>query len=244
MATADPGAGSFTPINMFAMLRAMINNGVPILTISGAPVNGASGSYAGQAGPGSTLVDYTNAIEYQNTGTLASPIWTRQTIPATGLATSQIANAAVGSTQLAANTVQVATGSISAANIIGTGAGQLGHANGVILVPAAPALGIQQLISCVVANDFLTAAYTAGGNLTVNIGGGGAALTGLVTTTAFIQSAADVIVELVPLAATKNVYTTANSLNLVSSVAPTNPGTAAGIFNWVCIYRTLLALVD
>jgi len=76
MATADPGVGSWTPINMFAMLRALINNGCPIVTNSGAPTNGTSGTYAGQAGIGALLIDYINAEVYQNTGTLASPIWT------------------------------------------------------------------------------------------------------------------------------------------------------------------------
>lgn len=75
MATADPGVASFTPINMFAMIRALVNNGVPLVTNSGAPVNGTSGTYAGQAGPGSILFDYTNGVVYQNAGTLLSPTW-------------------------------------------------------------------------------------------------------------------------------------------------------------------------
>lgn len=72
---ADPTAASFSPINMWAMLRMLINNNVPILTISGAPTNGASGSYQGQAGPGAILIDYTNGVVYVNSGTLASPTW-------------------------------------------------------------------------------------------------------------------------------------------------------------------------
>lgn len=75
MATADPGVGSWTPINIWAMLRALINNGCPIVSISGAPSNGASGTFNGQAGKGSVLVDYTNGVIYVNTGTLASPTW-------------------------------------------------------------------------------------------------------------------------------------------------------------------------
>lgn len=75
MATADPGVGSFTPINIFAMIRALVNNGCPLLSNVGAPTSGASGSFAGQAGPGALLIDYTNAVLYINIGTLASPIW-------------------------------------------------------------------------------------------------------------------------------------------------------------------------
>jgi hypothetical protein len=75
MATADPSVASWTPINMWAMLRALINNNCPILTFSGAPTNGTSGTFNGQAGPGSILIDYTNGNIYVNAGTLASPTW-------------------------------------------------------------------------------------------------------------------------------------------------------------------------
>jgi len=234
MATADPGVGSWTPINMWAMLRALINANVPILTNAGAPVNGTSGTYVGKAAKGSLLIDITNGPLYQNTGTLASPTWSLAAIPPGGIASAQIAP----------GVIQVATGQITKANIIGTAAGQLGHANGVVLVPAAPAGCINELISLVAAMDFATAAYTgAAGNVTANISGGGAALTGIVTGTILIQAAADIIIELVPLAATKNTYTAANGLALVCTAAPTDPGTAAGVINWVCSYRQTGVLV-
>ena len=234
MATADPDVRSWTPINMWAMLRALINNGVPFLTFAGTPQNGTSGTFNGQAGKGTVLIDYTNGLLYQNVGTLASPTWVNQTTPTGGIPSSMIAP----------GVIQVATGQISPANIIGTGAGQLGHANGVVMVPAAPAGCINELISCVAAMDFAVAAYTGGaGNVTVNISGGGAALTGIVTGTILIQAAADVIIELVPLAATKNTYTSANGIALVSTAAPTNPGTAAGVINWVTAYRQTGVLV-
>lgn len=150
-----------------------------------------------------------------------------------------------GNNEIQPGLIQQASGQISSANITGTAAGQLGNANGVVLVPAAPAKAINELISAVIAMDFNTAAYTGGGNTTINISGGGAALTGLVATGTFIQAAADVIIELVPLAATNNNYGTgANGLALVTSVAPTNPGTAAGVINWVVTYRQIPALID
>lgn len=74
---ADPGVGSWTPINIWAMIRALVNNGCPLVTNAGAPTSGTSGTFVGQAGPGSLLIDYTNAVFYINTGTLASPTWTR-----------------------------------------------------------------------------------------------------------------------------------------------------------------------
>lgn len=75
MATADPGVGSFTPVNMFAMIRALVNNGCPVVTNSGTPTNGTSGTFAGNAGLGALLIDYTNGVLYMNVGTLASPTW-------------------------------------------------------------------------------------------------------------------------------------------------------------------------
>ncbi len=73
--TATPGA--FTPINMFAMLRNLINQNAPILTNAGAPTNGTSGTYVNQAGPGAIIIDITNGNLYMNTNTIASPTWTR-----------------------------------------------------------------------------------------------------------------------------------------------------------------------
>jgi hypothetical protein len=72
---ADPDVGSWTPINMFAMLRALINNYTPVLNLSGPPTSGTSGSFVGRAGPGAILIDYLNAVVYINQGTLASPLW-------------------------------------------------------------------------------------------------------------------------------------------------------------------------
>jgi hypothetical protein len=74
---ADPTVASWTPINIFAMMRAMVNNNVPFLTNAGAPTNGTSGTFVNLAGPGAILVDYSNANIYVNTNTLASPTWTR-----------------------------------------------------------------------------------------------------------------------------------------------------------------------
>lgn len=48
-----------------------------LFSISGAPTNGANGDGGGWAGPGSLLVDATNAFLYINTNTKASPTWTK-----------------------------------------------------------------------------------------------------------------------------------------------------------------------
>ena len=83
--TQDPTVASWTPINMWAMLRALINNGTPLLTIDGIKfpiVSGVNGTFAGQAGKGALLIDFTNAVLYMNTGTLLSPTWS--TLPSSG----------------------------------------------------------------------------------------------------------------------------------------------------------------
>lgn len=210
------------------LLRRMRND-VRWISGAGAPTSGTSGTGVNDCGPGSFYTDLTNSQVYLNTGTKASPTW----LNIAG------GSGVVASGSVSASSVQLATGTITSANITGTGAGQLGHANGVILVPAAGATIINELISAVLINDFATAAYTGGGNTTINIGGGGAALTGLVSNANFIQSAADKTIEFVPLAATFNTYTLNNSLNLVTASAPTNPGTAAGVFRYVVAYRQI-----
>ena len=130
-----------------------------------------------------------------------------------------------------------AQGTISSADITGTAAGQLGHANGFPMVPAYGADKVVELVSAILINEYDTAAYTDGGNTTVNISGGGAAMTGLVSNANFIQASADKIIQFVPLAATFNVPTANTGLNLVSASAPTNPGTAAGTFHYRVTYR-------
>ena len=136
-----------------------------------------------------------------------------------------------------ADKILIAKGKITSANITGTSSGQLGHANGYVVVPAHGTNRVVELVSAIFIMEFDTAAYTAGGNTTVNIGAGGAALTGLVSNANFIQAASDKIIQFVPLAATFNVLTANSGLALVSASAPTNPGTAAGAIHYRVAYR-------
>jgi hypothetical protein len=46
-------------------------------SIAGAPTDGAAGDGASWAGKGSLLIDSTNGVLYINTGTKASPTWTK-----------------------------------------------------------------------------------------------------------------------------------------------------------------------
>jgi hypothetical protein len=230
--------------NMMGMLADLVKNAVLSLTATGAPTSGTSGTGVGIAGYGSTYTNRTNGDIYVQVGAITSPSWQLLnlnsitgdvTIGATGV--SAIGAGKVTSAMMDASLVRVATGSISAANIIGTSAGQLGHASGVEMVPAGGAHVVNEFISAIIIVDFATAAYTGGGNTGVKIGGGGAALSGIVANTVIIQAAADCITYFNPLAATALVLSENTGINFVTASAPTNPGTAAGVIRWKCAYR-------
>jgi hypothetical protein len=133
--------------------------------------------------------------------------------------------------------IQYAEVAITAADIVATGAGKFGHANGYPLVASPGATKVLELLSAVMIYDYATAAYTAGGNITVNISGGGAALTGLISAANSVGAAADKIVGFVPLSTTGIALTKDTGVNLVSSAAFTNPGTAAGVIRVKVAYR-------
>jgi hypothetical protein len=162
--------------------------------------------------PGCVITDLSTSIIWSNVGTSASPSW----LP--------ISNSLNADPKF----VQYLQTNISSANITGTSAGQLGHAQGVILVPAAPTGYVNVLDGVTMSYTFATAAYTGGGNTTVNIGGGGAALTGLVSAANGIGKASSNVTQFVPLATAGIGLTSAQSINLVAASAFTQPGTAAG----------------
>jgi hypothetical protein len=132
--------------------------------------------------------------------------------------------------------VHYAEVSISSANITGTSAGQLGHANGYVLV-AAPGSGKAiELISAVVILDYATAAYTDGGNVSVNYAGSVAA-SGVVSAANSLGAAADKLAVLLPVVPTNNQLIANTGLNLVAASAFTQPGTAAGVVRVKVAYR-------
>lgn len=169
---------------------------------------------------GARVIDLSTGITYINTGTTAVPVFSRSG-----------SSAAVDP-----QVVQLATVSLTAADIIATTAGSLSHANGLIVVPAAPTGYVNVLHRAIVSYTFATAAFTGGGNNTFNIGGGGAALTGLIATTTLWQNASSIIQMFVPLSTVAFPITKETSINLVTASAVTNPGTAAGSAKVYCWY--------
>lgn len=61
--------------NIWGNLRKNANNNVWVLTGTGGPTNGTSGTAAKLAGPGSFYINISNGFVYVNENTLASPTW-------------------------------------------------------------------------------------------------------------------------------------------------------------------------
>ena len=129
-----------------------------------------------------------------------------------------------------------ATVAIPKTAIVGTDAGDLGHAAGVQLV-AAVATKIIEPIAIVLNYTFDTAAYTAGGNVSA-IYQGGAAATGVVTAANSFGAAASNINVLRPLSGLALVNT---DLRLIAASGFTDPGTAAGTISATTYYRLISA---
>ena len=228
--------------NIWSALKDRANNDIFDVCDSGAPTNGVTG--AGICGPGSMYINTANGVVYRNSNTKASPTWSVQSVSSIGGdvtissgGTSTIGANKVLSTMLATNVLQRATGTIAAADIIGTGAGQLGHANGVVLL-APPGAGISvEFVSAVMILDFGVAAYTGGGNTYVAKSGGTTQISSLTSAGNGIGAGADSVSVMVPLAVSGNLMPDNIGLNLVAAAAFTNPGTATGVVRWVLNYR-------
>ncbi len=139
----------------------------------------------------------------------------------------------------AANTGQILTAAVTltATEIVGTDAGDLGHANGATIV-ADPGAGFSiEFISGFLIYDFDTAAYTGGGNdLVFQIGSGGIPLTGATTSANLLGAAGDKIVQVNSLS-TAGMPRSVNTGISLKSTAWTNPGTAAGVLRVHVQYR-------
>jgi len=135
-----------------------------------------------------------------------------------------------------ASGVKMTEVTISAADIVATGAGKLGHSAGYSLVAAPGATKYLEFISAVVLYDYSVAAYTAGGNTTVNATGG-SAITGLLANSALIGASADVVARFSPLTTVGVVIAINTGFSLVAASAFTQPGTAAGTVKVRTYYR-------
>lgn len=190
-------------------------------TIDSAGVRGASiATTASIFAPGCRIIDLSTSTVYVNSGTTASPTWTPQG----------------GSAVTDPYMMKLAITPITAAAMIDTTAAiGMSSTNGLTLVAAAPTGYVNVWHRSIVCYTYDTAAYTGGGNTTVNIGGGGAALSGLIATTTLWQNASSIIQEFVPLSTVAFPITKETAISLKTASAITNPGTAAGtaiVYTW------------
>lgn len=127
---------------------------------------------------------------------------------------------------------------LTATEIVGTSAGDLGHASGAVLVAGVSSAYAMEFVSAVAIYDYATAAYTGGGNdTTINIGSGGAVLTGVVTSANLLGAAGDKIVVFNQLSTAALPLSVGTGLSMNSVTAWTQPGTAAGVLRVQVSYR-------
>lgn len=142
----------------------------------------------------------------------------------------------VGTTKVSLNITEEVT--LTATEIVGTSAGDLGHASGAVLVAGISSAYAVEFVSAVAIYDFATAAYTGGGNdTTINIGSGGAVLTGVVTSANLLGAAGDKIVVFYPLTTAAVPLSVGTGLSMNSVTAWTQPGTAAGVLRVQITYK-------
>lgn len=149
--------------------------------------------------------------------------------------TAKILAANVTSAKLAANTIQIAEVTLTATEIVGTSAGDIGHAAGAVLVAAPGAGNLLEFVSATLIYDFDTAAYT-GGNNDLVIRQGTTAVSAAIADADLVGDSADDIAFVNALSAA-DIKLTANSTLNLAGTAYTQPGTAAGVLRVKVAYR-------
>ena len=133
----------------------------------------------------------------------------------------------------------VAAKTLTATQIVGTAAGDIGSTAGAELVAAPGAGYILQLLGAVLIYDYNTAAYTGGGDDNVIQNGDGAvALTCAIAGADLLEASGDKIVQVTPLSATDQALTANKPLTL-KGTALTQPGTAAGVLRCYVTYNKI-----
>lgn len=125
---------------------------------------------------------------------------------------------------------------LTAAEIVGTAAGDLGHSAGAILVAAPASEYALEFVSAVLIYDFDTAAYTGGAGDDLVIRVGTTSVSPVVATADLITAAGDQVVHLRALAAADYDLPVGSTINLKSTEV-TQPGTAAGVIRVHITYR-------
>lgn len=169
------------------------------------------------------LIDRTNSITTED-GVILSTVLDDSVTPSTiGISTTN-----VGYTKTDLVT-------LTATQIVGTSAGDIGHADGAVLV-AAPGAGYAlEFVSAVFIFDYSTAAYTGGADDAV-IRVGTVAHTAALTDANYIKAAGDKVYVVRPLSTAELSLPVNSTINLAGT-AFTNPGTAAGVLRVHVTYK-------
>ena len=142
---------------------------------------------------------------------------------------------AVDNAAIDADMIQTAKVTLTADEIVGTGAGCIGHSAGAVLV-AAPGEGkVLEFVSAVLSYNFDTAAYTGGGDDNV-IRQGTTAVSAAIAGADLLEDTEDDIAYVNALSAA-DIKLTANSTLNLHGTALTQPGTAAGTLDVFITYR-------
>jgi len=153
--------------------------------------------------------------------------------------TATIVDENVTSAKIDPTVIQAVTVDITATEIVGTAAGDIGHSAGAVLVAAPGAGYIHEFISATLSYTFATAAYT-GGNNDLVIRQGTTAVSAAIADADLIGDSASDIAYVGSLAAA-DIKLTANSTLNLAGTAYTQPGTAAGTLKVHVLYRTVAA---
>lgn len=187
------------------------------------------------------LVDYVNDA-LPSDGTIQANVISEET-SGTGVTVDGVllkdnqVTASGGISQGTANVIEFTKlVTLSATEIVGTSAGDIGHASGAVIV-AAPGAGYTlEFVSATLIMDYDTAAYTGGNNDAV-FRLGTTAVSSALTDASCFKASADAILR-VGAIATEKVYTANSTINLAGT-AFTQPGTAAGVVRVYVTYRQI-----
>lgn len=132
------------------------------------------------------------------------------------------------------NEILYANVTLTATEIVGTAAGDIGHSAGAILVAAPSSDYALEFVSATLIFDYSTAAYTGGnGDLVVRVGT--VAQSSVIADANCIKATGDKVYK-VNAIATETSLPVGSSINLAGT-AYTNPGTAAGVLRARVAYR-------
>lgn len=151
----------------------------------------------------------------------------------TATAESSLTGGISQSTNSVVKTTEV---TLTATEIVGTDAGDIGHSAGAVLVAAQSGI-TYEFISAVLIYDFDTAAYTGGADDLV-VRQGTTAVSAAIAAADLLGDTADDIAFVSALSAA-DIKLTANSTLNLAGTAYTQPGTAAGVLRVVVTYREI-----